>query len=190
MLDAAPPLATEALRSGATREDPSNWYFEAITHYVYEGDTALHVAAAAYDVATATRLLELGARPNAANRRGATPLHYACDGLPGSAAWDPAAQGAVVTLLIASGCRPKRPGQERRCSDAPRCAYSMLRGGAGAARRWRRRVVAKPQRFDAAGPRAHDDGPWRQWVARGPARAASDYRAADGPRRVKLPTAR
>src|SRR6185503_2768318 len=103
MLDAAPRLATEAVDRGATREDPAGWYFDAITHYVYEGDTALHVAAAAYDVPTATRLLALGGDPNAVNRRGATPLHYACDGVPDGPAWDPAAQAAVVTLLIASG---------------------------------------------------------------------------------------
>ena len=109
------------------------------THYIYEGDTALHVAAAAYDVPTATRLLELGADPNAANRRGATPLHYACDGVPDGPAWDPAAQATVVTLLVAagananatdnSGVAPVHRAVRTRCSAAVR---ALLDAGAGA----------------------------------------------------------
>ena len=137
LLDAAPHLATETVRRGATREDSREWYFEAITHYVYEGDTALHVAAAAYDVATATRLLALGADPNATNRRGATPLHYACDGVPDGPSWDPVAQAAVVRLLVASGAyadaidksgvAPLHRAVRTRCSEAVR---ALLDGGA------------------------------------------------------------
>jgi hypothetical protein len=105
ILQAAPALAHEALRGGATRQNPRDWYLDSIGHYVYAGDTALHVAAAAYDVRTATTLLALSADPNAANRRGATPLHYACDGATDNAAFDEA-QYEVVALLIASGSDP------------------------------------------------------------------------------------
>src|SRR4051794_37857785 len=80
LLEATPSLARASVSTGATRQNPQDWFFESIGHYVYAGDTALHVAAAAYDVAAATTLLALGADINAANRRGATPLHYACDG--------------------------------------------------------------------------------------------------------------
>lgn len=139
MLDVAPHLATETVRHGATRENPTDWYFEAISHYVYEGDTALHVAAAAYDVAAARKLLMLRADPNATNRRWATPLHYACDGVPDGPSWDPAAQAEVVTLLIASGTHPNATDKSgvaplhravrTRCSAAVR---ALLDAGADA----------------------------------------------------------
>ena len=32
--------------------------------------------------------------------------HYACDGIPGSRAWDPEAQGAVVRFLVRAGADP------------------------------------------------------------------------------------
>jgi ankyrin repeat protein len=41
---------------------------------------------------------------NAANRRGATPLHYACDPRSKSGGrWDPAAQADMISQLVASG---------------------------------------------------------------------------------------
>lgn len=48
----------------------------------------------------AEALLANGANPSARNRRGAEPLHYAADGVPTSAAWNPAAQAALVRLLL------------------------------------------------------------------------------------------
>jgi len=91
---------------GATRADPKTYFLEAISHYVYAGDTLLHVAAAAYDLAAAQALIRAGADVRARNRRGAEPLHYAADGVPGSKAWDPLAQAALVTLLLSSGADP------------------------------------------------------------------------------------
>jgi hypothetical protein len=105
ILDATPALAHEILRGGATRGDPTDWYLRAIGHYGYAGDTALHVAAAAYDVPVARALLALGADAKAANRHGATALHYACDGATDNAAFDDA-QYEVVALLIAYGSDP------------------------------------------------------------------------------------
>ena len=106
LLAATPALAHEALGAGATRSDPKPFFFPRITHYVYRGDTALHVAAAAYDVKVARKLLALGADVLAANRRGAQPLHYAADGHPDSPGWNPRAQAAVIALLVKHGADP------------------------------------------------------------------------------------
>jgi hypothetical protein len=79
---------------------------EAITHYVYAGDTALHVAATAYRPDIARELLAAGADVGARNRRGATPLRYAADGVPASPAWNPTAQAATIACLVAAGADP------------------------------------------------------------------------------------
>lgn len=77
---------------------------KAIPHPVNAGDTGLHLAAAALDEKVAFMLLEAGSVPNAQNRRGARPLHYACDPRPnGSAVWNPGAQAAVIRLLVERG---------------------------------------------------------------------------------------
>ena len=106
LLSAAPHLARKALVVGASRQAPNPYFFERICHYVYAGDTALHVAGAAYDVETAQTLLANGAEARARNRRGAEPLHYAADGIPGSGAWEPEAQAAIIRLLIRAGADP------------------------------------------------------------------------------------
>src|SRR5262245_30489945 len=52
-----------------------------IYHWLYVGDTALHLAAAGYRVEIVQSLLAAGADPNAAmNHRKSGPLHYAADG--------------------------------------------------------------------------------------------------------------
>ena len=73
---------------------------------MYAGDTALHIAAAAHQAAVACELLDAGAAIAAANRRGAQPLHYAVDGSPGSACWDPVAQRDTVICLVERGADP------------------------------------------------------------------------------------
>jgi ankyrin repeat protein len=73
---------------------------------VYRGDTALHIAAAAYEAGIMRELVKAGAIATAANRRGAEPLHYAVDGIPGSARWDPVAQQETVLALVALGADP------------------------------------------------------------------------------------
>jgi hypothetical protein len=105
-LEQSERLACEALKVGASREDPQSYFLEPIAHYVYAGDTALHVAAAAYQLDVAKALLKLGASACARNRRGAEPLHYAADGAPGSAWWDPEAQAGVIRLLAEAGAKP------------------------------------------------------------------------------------
>ena len=53
MLALTPVLAVATVRGGAGREDPNTYWFEEIRHYVYTGDTGLHVAAAAHRPAAA-----------------------------------------------------------------------------------------------------------------------------------------
>ena len=80
---------------------------ETIPHWLYVGDTPLHLAAAALRTGAAKLLLESGASANAENRRGATPLHYACDPRPKSGGtWDPAKQGELIELLVQHGAKP------------------------------------------------------------------------------------
>jgi ankyrin repeat protein len=94
------------LEQGATRLEAIDYYLDQINHYVYAGDTALHVAAASYQPALGRALTKGGADVSARNRRGAQPLHYAADGSPGSAHWNPDAQAATVAYLIEAGADP------------------------------------------------------------------------------------
>jgi Ankyrin repeats (many copies) len=137
LLDASPALASAPVEAGATRAEPATWWLDDIDHYVYAGDTALHVAAAAHDAALVPTLLGLGADVTARNRRGAQPLHYAADGIPGSDAWNPAQQAETIAALIAAGADPDAPDRSgvaplhravrTRCAAAVR---ALLDGGA------------------------------------------------------------
>ncbi|HXT16185.1 MAG TPA: ankyrin repeat domain-containing protein [Gemmatimonadaceae bacterium] len=106
LLAADPRLVAEPTPTGASRAEPAAFYLERIEHYVYAGDTALHLAAAAYQTSLACDLLKRGARVDAKNRRGAEPLHYACDGNPGSKRWNPDAQAATIECLLSAGANP------------------------------------------------------------------------------------
>lgn len=79
---------------------------DMISHYIYGGDTALHIAAAAYQTAIVRKLIAAGADVRATNRRGAQPLHYAADGVPGAMTWNPRAQAATIAALIKAGADP------------------------------------------------------------------------------------
>ncbi|MGA7119256.1 MAG: ankyrin repeat domain-containing protein [Polyangiaceae bacterium] len=137
LLRAAPELATHALTAGATRQAPLPHFLEAIEHYVYEGDTALHIAAAAYRRAVAEIFVARGADVGARNRRGAEPLHYAADGGPTSRTWNPAAQAEIIAYLISAGANPNALDKSgvaplhravrNRCTSAVR---ALLDGGA------------------------------------------------------------
>jgi ankyrin repeat protein len=98
----SPALATAPSAVGATRSDASDFFYAGIAHYLYAGDTALHMAAAAFQPRVAALLVAHGANCRAKNRRGAEPLHYAADGNR----WDPAAQAATITFLISAGADP------------------------------------------------------------------------------------
>lgn len=79
---------------------------DQIGGYIVAGDTALHLAAAAYQKAIAKALLAAGANVHARNRHGAEPLHAAAIGRPGSADWNPTAQSEMIALLIGTGANP------------------------------------------------------------------------------------
>jgi ankyrin repeat protein len=114
-------------------------FLDAIAHHVYGGDTALHIAAAAYQGEVARALIAAGADVRARNRRGAEPLHYAADGGPGSRTWNPNAQAAVIAYLIdagadpnavdKSGVMPLHRAVRTRCAAA---VHALLEGGADA----------------------------------------------------------
>lgn len=106
MLESAPQLALASIRDGATRQTSAPFFLEEIGRQVYSGDTALHIAAAAYQLDVAKNLLAKGAALRARNRRGAEPLHSACVGQPGSKQWNPNAQAAIVEYLIRAGADP------------------------------------------------------------------------------------
>jgi hypothetical protein len=106
LLAAAPELALTRFEVGATRHGVEEFFLDDIEHHVYAGDTALHIAAAAYEADLARELVSAGAHVAAANRRGAEPLHYAVDGIPGSARWNPASQRETVECLVELGADP------------------------------------------------------------------------------------
>jgi ankyrin repeat protein len=78
-------------------------------HWLYRGDTPLHLAAAALRYDAARALLAASAPVNAVNRRGAAALHYACDPRPLSSRWDPDTQRRLVELLVSAGATVDRP---------------------------------------------------------------------------------
>jgi hypothetical protein len=149
LLGGQPELAQVSCATGATRQEPKSYFFEAITHYAYEGDTALHLAAAAHVEEVVDDLIRRRADMRARNRRGAEPLHYAADGMPGSAAWHPVGQAAVVRALIragadpnaedASGVVPLHRAVRTRCAAA---VEALLEGGADVRRRNRSGTTA------------------------------------------------
>jgi len=131
-LRSAPALATQVCRRGATRQHPEH-FFRQIAHYMYEGDTPLHMAAAAFQRDIALWLIRCGADVRARNRRGAEPLHYAAD----ANHWNPAAQAATIAGLLAagadanaldkSGVAPLHRAVRTRCAAAVK---ALLDGGA------------------------------------------------------------
>ncbi|MEO8154597.1 MAG: ankyrin repeat domain-containing protein [Rhizobacter sp.] len=84
--------------------DKPKLYESSIFHWIYVGDTALHLAAAGYRVEIVQRLLAAGADPNSAksHRRG-SPFHYAADGFISHPSWDPARQVETLRVLLAAG---------------------------------------------------------------------------------------
>jgi hypothetical protein len=137
-LAAQPDLVRASFEAGATRQDPHSWFLDAIGHYIYAGDTALHIAAAAYATNIVRQLIATGADVSARNRR-AEPLHLASMGTPGGHHWNPGAQVATIGCLIeagadpnaldSSGVAPLHRAVRTRCAAA---VEALLEGGADA----------------------------------------------------------
>jgi hypothetical protein len=107
-LNMSPELSTTASTVGATRQDASTFFFPDIAHYLYPGDTALHMAGAAFQRPVAELLIARGADCRAKNKRGAEPLHYAAD----TNHWNPEAQADIIEYLIAVGADPNAVNQD------------------------------------------------------------------------------
>ena len=101
-LAANPDFATARAEVGASRQGPKDFFFREIAHYLYAGDTALHMAAAAFRRPHAELLVAYGADWRAKNRRGAQPLHYAAD----ANRWEPRAQAETIAYLLSIGADP------------------------------------------------------------------------------------
>jgi len=137
LLEEQPALASMQVSRGATRQQATDWFLTDLQHYVYAGDGALHITAAAYDAPLVRRLVRMGADVGAANRRGARALHYAADGGPGSPTWNPRSQRATITRLLEagadadardkSGTTPLLRAVRNRCAAA---VEALLAGGA------------------------------------------------------------
>lgn len=139
LIDRSPQLVREHAAQGATRLASKQHFFQQILHYMYGGDTALHMAAAAHQAVVVEKLINEGADVRARNRRGAEPLHYAVDGGPGLPSWNPRAQSKVVTTLIRAGADPNAVDKSgvaplhravrNRCAAA---VAALIAGGADA----------------------------------------------------------
>ena len=114
-----------------------------IAHWIYAGDTVLHVAAAGHRVEIARLLLAAGADVNAVGKhRHSQPLHYAADGYLENPAWDAKKQVATIRLLLdagadihapdKNGATPLHRAVRTRCAAAVRC---LLEAGANATMR-------------------------------------------------------
>jgi hypothetical protein len=96
--------------SMARATTPTAWLERRIDHWIYAGDSALHVAAAGHRSEIARYLLDAGADSNfAGNHRDSRPLHYAADGYIISANWNPKHQVATLKLLAAAGAEIDAP---------------------------------------------------------------------------------
>ena len=128
LLNASPQLAKISFQTGATRKSPKPYYLDAVGRYNYQGDTALHMAAAAYQAEAAAKLIAAGANIHAKNRHGDEALHYAAVGNPSSRLWNPPAQVNTITCLIKAGADPNAVNRtgisplhravRTRCADA------------------------------------------------------------------------
>ena len=113
-------------------------YETGITHWLYAGDTALHLASAGYRSEIVQLLLAAGADVNAAtNHRRSRPLHYAADGCITCPDWDAERQvrtiralldaGANVDAQDKNGATPLHRAVRTRCAAA---VHSLLSLGA------------------------------------------------------------
>ena len=175
LLATTPELASARLLTNATRATADDFFLSHLHMQLYSGDTALHVAAAAYDTVLARNLTQTGADVRARNRRGAEPIHAAVIGVPGSNSWAPQRQVAVIRYLIGAGADPEATAAggvtpllravRNRCSAA---VGALLEAGVDPRRTNEQRVVTA-----RSGP--SDLRPRRHRIAGGQGRASEDH---------------
>jgi len=100
--------ANSSLATLSTSE--ARLYKAKILHWIYVGDTPLHLAAAGYRVEIVRRLLQAGADPNSIlNHRRSGPLHYAADTCLTSPAWSACKQVETIRCLLDAGAKVNAP---------------------------------------------------------------------------------
>ena len=125
LLKADPGLATCLISE-------ARLYESKIVHWIYAGDTALHLAAAGYRVELVRLLLAAGADPNSIrNHRHSGPLHYAADGYINGPDWNATRQvqtiqclldtGATIDAQDNNGASPLQRAVRTRCAAALKC---------------------------------------------------------------------
>src|SRR6266850_4774164 len=133
LLKADPRLATCLI-------DEARLYQSKIVHWIYVGDTALHLAAAGYRLELVQLLLAAGADPNSTtNHRRSGPLHYAADGYIVGPDWNAKRQvetiqclldaGAEINAQDKNGAAPLHRAVRTRCAAAVKC---LLEAGSDA----------------------------------------------------------
>jgi hypothetical protein len=145
-LAASPALATASSAVGATRHEASTFFFPEIDHYLYAGDTALHMAAAAFRRPVAELLVAHKADSRKKNRRGAEPLHYAAN----ANRWNPKTRlkRSTISRRLAQGRTPSMPAEQHPSSGA----HTIVIGRPGATRVWGQSEAAEQERVHAVAP--------------------------------------
>lgn len=116
----------------SARVKKARLYDVGIFHWIYVGDTALHLAAAGHRAGIVSKLLNAGTGPNVrGSHRHATPLHYAADGSLNNPAWDEKKQVKTLRCLLdaraeinaqdKNGATPLHRAVRTRCAAAVGC---------------------------------------------------------------------
>ena len=144
----------------AGRVSEARFYDQKIFHWLYVGDTALHLAAAGYRVGIVKLLLAAGSDPNASqNHRHSGPLHYAADGYIIGPAWNPERQVQTIERLLKAGgdvnAQDKNGAAALHRAVRTRCAAAarvLLKGGRGSdseEQAWIERVSSRGAEYRA-----------------------------------------